>query len=185
MIWKEQEGAKRWPTSPPGPVEWGVKYKAATIWVGCRDSSDLSGDPGFGRSKEVKGHPQRRRRMQRTLLVWVELEFQGKLGKDIWATPGSGGSWAGEGAIRMGVHGMSDDLGVWRAWTCIKDVMRLPWESQGRVVVSEADEERRRKAKTLTGPQRLGAERVGSLTWSTQGVLRCLPCSQHRLSWTL
>lgn len=72
-----------------------------------------------------------------------------------------------------------------KGMNCIKDVMRLPWGSQGRVVVSEADEERRRKAKTLTDPQRLGAERVGSLTWSTQGVLRCLPCSQHRLSWTL
>lgn len=39
--------------------------------MGFRESDDLSGDLGFGQSKEVKGHPQRRRRIQRTLLVWV------------------------------------------------------------------------------------------------------------------
>ena len=57
----------------------------------------------------------------------------------VWATR------AAEGAIRMRVHRMSDDLGPWRTWSCIKDVMRLPWGSQGRVVVSEAGEERRSK----------------------------------------
>ena len=50
--------------------------------MGFRESDDLSGDLGFGQSKEVKGHPQRRRRIQRTLLVYEwNLSSKGNQGR--------------------------------------------------------------------------------------------------------